>query len=75
MLLHHTRCQRFQFDFKEIVEYVAEKCLNAQIIIIDFWSDEKYEMKKDVVEEINAERLDVGWIDMSGTRENSVSAK
>lgn len=45
----------FQSDLKEVIEYFAEKCPNAQVIVIDgFWPNEKSEMKKSAVDELNA---------------------
>ena len=59
----------FKSDFKEMVEYVIENCPNAQIIVIDdFWSEEKSELKKKVVDELNAEGHIVEFVDLSRIR-------
>lgn len=62
----------FESDFQYMVKYVAEKCPNAQIIVIDdFWDDEKSEMKKNAVDSVKAEGLNVGWVDLSEIRNKS----
>lgn len=62
----------FEADFREMVTYVAEKCLNAQIIVVDdFWSDERSALKKEAVEQINADGYDVDWVDLSEIRGDS----
>lgn len=54
----------FESDFRYMVEYVKEKCPNARIIIIDdFWSDEKSEMKKRAID-----GLDVVFVDLASIR-------
>lgn len=55
-----------EYDFREMVEYVQEKCPNAQIIIVDdFWSDEKSQIKHSAID-----GLDVEWADLSEIRGN-----
>lgn len=62
----------FQSDFKEMVEYVDDRCPNAEIIVIDdFWSDEKSELKKATVDKLNNEGRDVDWVDLSEIRGKS----
>lgn len=57
----------FEKDFREMIVYVTEKCPNAQIIVIDdFWSDEKSEMKKRAID-----RLNVAFVDLSEIRGDS----
>jgi len=54
----------FETDFHAMVEYVMGKCPNAQIIVIDdFWSNEKSEMKKRAID-----GLDVDFVDLSEIR-------
>lgn len=59
----------FESDFKEMVEYVIKKCPNSQIIVIDeFWSEEKSELKKKVIDALNAEGHTVEFADLSRIR-------
>lgn len=62
----------FESDFKEMIEYVVRKCPQAQIVVVDdFWSDEKSEMKKSAVDKLNAEGLEVDWVDLREIRGKS----
>lgn len=55
-----------EYDFREMVEYVQEKCPNAQIIIVDdFWSDEKSQIKHSAID-----GLDIEWVNLSEIRGN-----
>lgn len=46
-----------------MVEYVREKCPNAQIIVIDdFWSNAKSDMKKKAIEGLGVDWVDLGEI-------------
>lgn len=57
----------FENDFREMVRYVGEKCPNAQIIVIDdFWSNDKSGLKRNAVE-----GMDVDFVDLKDIRGNS----
>lgn len=53
----------FETDFREMVEYVIKQCPNAQIIVIDdFWSDKKSEMKKKAIKGLKVDFVDLSEI-------------
>lgn len=55
--------QTYEKDLEELVFYVRKKCPNARIIILgDFWSDEKNEMRKAVAKNTSCDFADFSEI-------------
>ena len=58
----------FYSDYTELINYVKEKCPSAQIILIDdFWSKEKSDLKKDIA--LNNNILFVDLSEIRGVKE------
>jgi len=53
----------FRADYTELIKHIKKKCPNAQIILIDdFWSDEKANLKKEIASTNNILFADLGEI-------------
>lgn len=58
-----TDLSTFHSDYTELINHIKEKCPNAQIILVDeFWSNEKANLKEDIASTNNIPFVDLSEI-------------